>query len=68
MAPKLHCQFVHPTPDKLINLVNNAGIPWSKNNELREEIQKICNCFMFKIYGDLWDLWDYPWPQDSKRW
>ena len=51
MALKLHLQFAHPTPDKLINLINNAGIPWSNNNELKEEIQKISeNCSICKIY------------------
>ena len=51
MALKLHCQFTDPTTDKLINFLNNAGIPWSKNNELKEEIQKISeNCSIRKIY------------------
>ena len=40
IAFKFHRQFAHPTPDKLTNLINNAGIPWSSNNELKEEIQK----------------------------
>ena len=40
MALILHCQFAHPTPDKLINLITNAGISWSNNNELRKEMQK----------------------------
>ena len=70
MILKIHRQFAHPTPDKTINLINNAGIPWSNNKELKEEIQKISeNCSLCKIYKktpqDL--LWDYPWPQHSKR-
>ena len=52
MAPKLHCQFAHPTLDKFITLINNAGILWSNNNELKEEIQKISeNCSICKIYN-----------------
>ena len=39
MALKLHRQFVHPTHDKLISLINNAGTHWSEN-ELKEEIKK----------------------------
>ena len=27
IAFKFHRQFAHPTPDKLTNLINNAGIP-----------------------------------------
>ena len=40
MALILHHQFAHPTPDKLINVITNAGISWSNNNELRKEMQK----------------------------
>ena len=29
MALKPHCQSAHPTPDKFINSINNAEIPWS---------------------------------------
>ena len=48
---KLLCQFTYPTSDELINLINNARIPWSNNNELKEEIQKISeNCSICKIY------------------
>ena len=51
MTLKLHRQFTHPTPDKLINLISNAGIPCSNNNKPKEETQKISeNCSICKIY------------------
>ena len=51
MALKLHRQFTHPAHDKLINLINNAGNPWSNNKDLKEEIQQILeNCSICKIY------------------
>ena len=31
IAHKLHRQFAHPTPQKLIKLINNAGIKNKKN-------------------------------------
>lgn len=51
MALKPHCQSAHLKSDQSINLVNNAGIPLSNYNELKEEIQKILeNCSICKIY------------------
>ena len=32
--------------------MNNAGIPWSNNNKMKEEIQKISeNCSICKMYS-----------------
>ena len=45
VALKLHQQFVHPTQDKLLKLINNAGHPWSTNNELKEKIKEVSNTF-----------------------
>ena len=51
MTLKPHYQSPHPTSDKFINLINSKGIPWSNNNEMKEEIQKILeNCSICKIY------------------
>ena len=51
MALILHCQFAHPTHDKLICLINNAGTHWSENNELKEKIKRVSeNCTTCKIY------------------
>ena len=45
VALKLHQQFLHPTQDKLLKLINNAGHPWSTNNELKEKIKQVSNTF-----------------------
>ena len=45
VALKLHQQFMHPTQDKLLKLINNAGHPWSTNNELKEKIKEVSNTF-----------------------
>ena len=45
VALKLHQQFVHPTQDKLLKLINNAGHPWSTNNGLKEKIKEVSNTF-----------------------
>ena len=51
IALKLRRQFAYCKPNKLINLINNAEISYSNNNELKEEIQKISkNFFICKIY------------------
>lgn len=48
-ALKLHRQFGHPTSEKLIKLINNAGM---KNSELEQTIQKVTKecvvCFKFR--------------------
>ena len=51
VALKLHRQFVYPTQEKLLKLINNAGHPWSTNNELKEKIKEVSNtCTTCKIY------------------
>ena len=51
VALKLHRQFAHPTQEKLLKLINNAGHPWSANNELKEKIKEVSNtCKTCKIY------------------
>ena len=40
VALKLHRQFVHPTQEKPLKLINNAGHLWSTNNELKEKIKE----------------------------
>ena len=30
ITQKLHCQFAHPSSDKLLKLFNSAGDPWKK--------------------------------------
>ena len=45
VALKLHQQFVHPTQDKLLKLINNAGHPLSTSNELKEKIKEVSNTF-----------------------
>ena len=52
VAMKLHRCFAHPSADRLLRLVNSAGIRWSQNENLKKEINKItesCNvCKIFK--------------------
>ena len=51
IALKLHRQFAHPSQDKLLQLVSNAGHPWCNNQELKEEIKSVSeNCSTCKIY------------------
>ena len=38
IAKKLHSQFSHPTPEKLIKLVNNAGV---NDEDLRDAISEV---------------------------
>ena len=39
VALKLHQQFPHPTQEKLLKVINNAGHPWSTKSELKEKIK-----------------------------
>ena len=39
MAVKLHQQFSHPTPEKLLKLLNCAGEPWNNDEDLKQHIQ-----------------------------
>ena len=51
IASKLHRCFAHPSPDKIIKLVNSAGPYWSQNSDLKHEIKKVSeNCDVCKIY------------------
>ena len=51
IAIKLHCQFAHPTSDKLIRLINNVGNPQCDNLELKNEIKNFReNCSTCKVY------------------
>ena len=46
MACKHHREYAHASSVKLIKLLKSAGKPWSYNNKLHNEIQKlskICN-------------------------
>ena len=40
IALKLHQQFAHPSSEKLISLLNNAGTPWCGNTDLKKRNQK----------------------------
>ena len=45
IANKLHCQFAHPPPEKLLCLLNSAGDLWSEDEELKNELKLISkNC------------------------
>ena len=42
----MHRQFAHPTPDKLVKLLNSAGQPWNEDQQLKDlinDISKECN-------------------------
>ena len=48
IAKKLHSQFSHPTPEKLIKLVNNAGV---NDEDLRDAISEVSEkCESCKAY------------------
>ena len=38
---KLHLQFAHPSSEKLIHLLNNAGTPWCDNTNFKNEIKGV---------------------------
>ena len=38
---KLHWQFAHPSPEKLLKLLNSAGDPWQSDKELKKWIKKV---------------------------
>ena len=51
IAIKLHRQFAHPLPKKLLKLLNSAGAPWQSDKELKELINKVSDeCTICKIY------------------
>ena len=43
IALKLHRQFAHPSQEKLLQLIKNAGEPWFGNQNLVEEIKNVSN-------------------------
>ena len=48
---KLHRQFAHPSPERLIHLLNNAGTPWCNNTDLKNEIKNVTeNCSTCQVY------------------
>ena len=42
IAQKLQWPFGHPSTEKIIKLIKNAGPQWSENKELQTEIKKVC--------------------------
>ena len=51
IATKLHRCFAHPSADKIIKLISNAGPKWSNNHELKKEIVSVSeNCQICKLY------------------
>ena len=51
IALKLHRQFAHPSENRLLNLINHAGHPWSGNENLKKEIKQISqNCDICKRF------------------
>ena len=40
-ALKLHKQFAHPSQEKLLQLIQNAGKPWCNNKNLKDEIKNV---------------------------
>ena len=73
---KLHRQFAHPSQEKLLQLMKNAGEPWRGNQNLVQEIKNVPNnCSICKKYKykkippppppDQWLA--YPWPMSSRK-
>ena len=51
IAHKLHQSLAHPSADKLLKLLKNAGGHWANNKELYDEIKNITEKFQVcKIY------------------
>ena len=51
IAIKLHQQFAHPLPEKLLKLLNSAQDSWQSDEELKKLIKKVSNeCAICKIY------------------
>ena len=54
IALKLHRQFVHPTPEKLIKTLNSAKQPWSSDNKIKESIVEVTEgCLTCQLYQKL---------------
>ena len=43
IAIKLHGEFAHPLPEKLLKLLNSAGDPWQLNKELKKLRKSVMN-------------------------
>ena len=41
IAIKLHWEFAHPSPEKLLKLLNSAADPWQSDEELKKLIKKV---------------------------
>ena len=41
IALKLHRQFAHAEPARIINLLKKAGAPWNTDNELFQELERL---------------------------
>ena len=51
IAIKLHRQFAHLLPEKLLKLPNSAGDPWQSGKELNKLIRKVSDeCTICKNY------------------
>ena len=51
IATKLHRQFAHPSLKQILSLINKAGVPWSNNQELKEELKKVdAECTTCQVY------------------
>ena len=51
IAVKLHWQFLYPSPEKLLKLLNCAGEPWNNDEELKRHIQKVSEeCALCQVY------------------
>ena len=51
MAQKLHRQFAYGSNEKLLKLVNSAGVAWSQDSELKGKTKLIFkNCPVYLIY------------------
>jgi len=51
IATKLHRCFAHPSSDRLLRLVDNAGKNWALNDNLKREIKEVTDkCSVCQIY------------------
>ena len=50
-ALKLHRKFAHPSPDKLIKLINSAGEHWERMRNLKKSLKNVSDdCKICQIY------------------
>ena len=51
IALKLHLQFAHPPPERIVKLLNSAGDPWKDDDELKSLIKKVSDeCQICQVY------------------